>query len=65
MRKGSGILQAEIRFWLFEQGDDMNEVEKLGKEEEEQAKEKNEAEDKDNQLETTEEYDWTSTSTLE
>ena len=62
MRAGTGVWRAETRVWLIEQGDDMNEVEKLGKGEEEV-----EVQDKDEvcELDTTEEYDWTSTSTLE
>jgi hypothetical protein len=54
-------LQKEIRFWLIEQGENAIEVEKLGKKKEEEV----EDEDEDNGLDTTEEYDWTSTSTLD
>jgi hypothetical protein len=52
-------LRKEIRQWLIEQGEDADEVEKLGKEEEVEHK------DEESGLETTEDYDWTSTSTLE
>jgi hypothetical protein len=52
-------LRKEIRQWLIEQGEDADEVEKLGKEEEVEHK------DEESRSETTEDYDWTSTSTLE
>jgi len=59
LEKQLGIedLYYRIRAWLIEQGEDADEVEKLGKEAE--------VENEDNELDTTEEYDWTSTSTLE
>jgi uncharacterized protein YwgA len=52
-------LREEIREWLIDQGEDADEIEKLRKEEQ------NENEDEESGVETTEEYDWTSTSTLE
>ena len=54
-------LQNRIRVWLIEQGEDAVEVEKLGKE----AEVEDEVENEDNELDATEVYDWTSTSTLE
>jgi uncharacterized protein affecting Mg2+/Co2+ transport len=60
---GSKEVQERARAWLIEQGDNADEVEKLGKEEEEEAEVQDE--DEVRGLDTTEEYDWTSTSTLE
>lgn len=56
-------LQDRTRAWLNEQGGNEVEVKKLDQEEE--AEDKNEFDDGANELDTTEEYDWTSTSTLE
>jgi hypothetical protein len=52
-RQGNEELHNEIRAWLVEHGEDADEVEKLGRDDEETG------------LDDTEEYDWTSTSTLE
>jgi hypothetical protein len=51
------------KVWLIEQGEDVDEIAKSGKEEE--VKHNDGVEDGDNELGMTEEYDWTSTSTLE
>lgn len=56
-------LQDRTIAWLNEQGGNEVEVKKLDQEEE--AEDKNEFDDGANELDTTEEYDWTSTSTLE
>lgn len=56
-------LQNEIRAWLIEQGEDAAELEELGKGMSwDDVEDEN---DESNELDTTEEFDWTSTSTLE
>lgn len=56
-------LRKEIRAWLIKQGEDPVEVKETGIRDEDE--DEDEIEGEDNVLETTEEYDWTSTSTLE
>jgi hypothetical protein len=53
------VLREEITEWLIIQDEEADEVEKPGKLEED------ETEDEESGLGATEEYDWTSTSTLE
>jgi hypothetical protein len=52
-------MEGKIRAWLLEQVEDAVEVEESG------GAEENRKEDEEGILETAEEYDWTSTSTLE
>jgi hypothetical protein len=61
--QGTEDLHEKIRTWLIEEGKNVLEVGKLDQEEE--VEDKGESEDEASRLDTTEEYDWTSTSTLE